>query len=73
MKHGELTKFGYHLSNSSKSRHIALGKALKHYHNDLSVFRKINAIAVLQKNTHPGLSKAARADAHWISKNYLGK
>jgi len=66
MKKGDLTKYGYHLTNSVRSRHIALNKALNHYDNDLSVYRKLNAIAVLQKNTHPALSKIARADANWI-------
>lgn len=69
MKKGELTQFGYHLSSNVTYRRKALTKAIKRY-DALSVFRKINAISILQKNTNPSYSAKARADANWISKNY---
>lgn len=70
MRKGELTQFGYHLSSNATDRRKALTKAIKRY-DALSVFRKINAISILQKNTNPTYSNKARADANWISKNYL--
>ena len=70
MKKGELTQFGYHLSSNATDRRKALTKAIKRY-DALSVFRKINAISSLQKNTNPSYSAKARADANWISKNHL--
>ena len=86
LKKGELGKFGYSnvLSMSIKERHQSLTKAIKSY-GALAVFRKINALYVLNKNK--GLTKSEfnngdistlsilfDKDKSWIKKSYkVGK
>lgn len=62
-----LGKFGYDdvVNLSIRQRHIALKKALKVL-KPLSVFRRLIAIATLNKNTNPKISKIFRDDAEWI-------
>jgi len=70
LKHGELSQFGYNTSKTVRSRHIALNKAVKKY-GQLSVSRKLNALAVYTKRTSPNTSKRAIADRMFVSKtNY---
>lgn len=70
---GELKQFGYAASGTVRSRHIALGKAIKEY-GQLSVFRKLNALAVLNKNRAPSTAAIFRADTNWIKEKYrMGK
>jgi hypothetical protein len=67
---GVLSKFGYsdikHMS--TQGRHLALAKAVKSL-GSMDVIRRLNAIATLQKNTHPSLSRKMRADQRWVSKH----
>lgn len=67
---GVLRKFGYtHIKHKSATeRHWALAHAVKSL-GPVDVIRRLNAIAVLQKNTHPSLSQKLRADQRWISKH----
>lgn len=67
LRKGDLTQFGYKLSNNAQSRHIALGKAIKKY-GKLSVFRKVNALVVLFKNK-PHYESKLKADRNWIDKH----
>jgi len=67
---GDLTQFGFHFANSAADRRVSLHLAIMKY-NALSIFRKLNAIAVLQKNRNPTISKKAKADANWIRNNYM--
>ncbi len=67
LKEGELSAVGYKFSASARSRHIALGAATRKY-GPLSVYRKLNALAVYTKRTSPRTSKTAKAD-----RNYLGR
>ena len=70
---GDLTQYGYHIKEADLGkRRTSLMKAGQKF-SPLSVFRKLNALAILNKNTNPTYSKRARADARWVSRNYLGK
>jgi hypothetical protein len=69
LKKGELSKYNYSLKSTKLSRHRALNKAIKEY-GALSVYRKLNALAVLSKNTSPPTSKTAKADRNWIGENH---
>jgi hypothetical protein len=69
LKKGSLGKYGYSAESSVQTRHAALKRAIKGISRN-SVIRKLNAVAVLQKNKNPGVSKIFRADQQWISKNF---
>lgn len=60
---GTLTQYGYHTDLSEKDRHTALRRALKHI-KPLSVYRKLNALYVLNKNRT--LGSLYRGDAEWV-------
>lgn len=78
LKKGTLTKYGYHASNTEKSRHESLNKFIKEnvlkegleFNSALTAYRKLIAVSTLQKNTNPKISKTMRADAEWIKKKY---
>lgn len=71
LKKGELSEYGYHIKERlAGERRKALKKALKEY-DATSVNRKLNALATLNKNTHPTWSERAKADAKWVKKEYL--
>ncbi len=68
---GDLVKYGYHLDLSMLKRHDALNQAIQEY-GALSVFRKLNALYVLNKNRANG--NLFKKDRDWIRKSYqLGK
>lgn len=70
LEKGTLGKFGYTrvTSMSPKMRHRALHKAVKQY-GYLPVFRKVNAVAVLTKNTAPETSNVMNQDKEWLRAN----
>jgi len=74
LREGELSQFGY--SGVSKlsegQRHAALKKAIAQY-GPLSVFRKLNAVAVYTKYTSPMVSRVFKSDMAWIRSSYGGK
>ena len=65
LKKGELTSLGYSTTKSKIARHRALNKATRKY-GALSMYRKLNAVAVLSKNTNPKTSKIMLKDRNWI-------
>jgi hypothetical protein len=65
LKKGTLTKFGYSMKNSKSKRHISLKKAMKII-KPLSVYRKLNALYILNKNRHPLTAKLFKNDAEWL-------
>lgn len=69
LKRGTLSKFGYSLYGSDSSRHRALDKAVKEY-GPGTVIKKLNAVAVLNKNNHPAASNVYRFDIHYIQTKY---
>jgi hypothetical protein len=69
-----LGKYGYDNIKiiSTTKRHTALKKALKEL-KPLSVYRRLIAIATLNKNKDIEVHDILRADAEWVKKNYLIK
>ena len=68
IKHeGDLSKLGYSLGKSARSRHASLKKAVKRY-GRLSTSRKLNALAVFNKRRHPLTARKARADRKFVMK-----
>lgn len=67
LRKGSLGKYGYSAESSVQTRHAALKKAVNGISRN-SVIRKLNAVAVLQKNKNPRISKIFRADQRWVSK-----
>ena len=67
LKKGELGKYGYSLKQAREKRRVALNKARKEL-SHATLVRKINALAILMKNTHPDYSRRARADVKWLGK-----
>ena len=65
LKEGELSKFGYEHVAARTRRHAALTKAVKEY-GWLTVFRKLNAVYVLTKNTSPAASIIFLRDRNWV-------
>lgn len=61
-------------NKTADSRRKALKKAIKKY-KPLSVFREVNAIYVLNKNTNPELAKKLKCDRDWIKtqKEYINR
>ena len=68
LRKGSLRKHGYSTSKSSSARHAALRKAMRS-EGALSVFRKLNAVATLEKRTAPSKSKILLADRNWVKRN----
>ena len=69
LREGELSSVGYFMDSSKLSRHRALNKATRKY-GALSVYRKLNALAVLTKNTSPKTAKKAKSDRNWIGEHH---
>jgi hypothetical protein len=68
IKHeGDLSKLGYSMRKSTRSRHVSLKKAVKKY-GRLSTSRKLNALAVFNKRRHPATARKARADRKFAMK-----
>jgi len=63
LEKGTLTQYGYHANLPIKDRHFALLKALRHI-KPLSVYRKLNALYILNKNKPLGI--LYRRDAEWV-------
>lgn len=72
-KKGKLSQYGYENVKglTIKERRKAIDKAMKN-HNHTTIVRDLHAIATLNKNTNPRLSKMIRNDAQWASEKYLG-
>jgi hypothetical protein len=67
LEKGELSKYGYHdvKNMSTQERRNALKQALQHL-PPLTVFRKINALKVLNKDKDPNIAKIFQNDEDWI-------
>ena len=70
LRKGTLSRHGYNLSLKAEPRRKALKKAVK-AEGTLTVFRKLNALSILQKNTNPVNSRKFKYDANWVKKNYM--
>jgi hypothetical protein len=71
LRKGELARFGYiSVKNMSENdRHKALDKAIKEL-GSLSVWRKLNAVYVYNKNTNPLISDIYNEDRNWVKETY---
>jgi hypothetical protein len=69
LRKGTLSKHGYNLSLKANDRRNALKKAIR-AEGVLPVFRKLNALSILQKNTNPVNSRKFLYDRNWVKKNY---
>lgn len=70
LKKGDLKDAGYDHTDPAHERHMALIKAVSEY-GPLSVLRKLNAIAVLNKNVAPSRASVYLTDRNWIKKIYF--
>jgi hypothetical protein len=70
LKQGDLKTVGYDHTDGAEKRHTALIKAVSEY-GPLSTLRKLNAIAVLNKNVAPTRANTYRTDRDWIKKIYF--
>lgn len=67
LEKGTLSKFGYSMKKSQVIRHRSLKKAIQS-EKPLSIYRKLNALYVLNKNKHPENAKIFKDDAEWVKK-----
>jgi hypothetical protein len=76
LEKGTLGKYGYHDVEhmSQKERHDALHRALKDM-SPLSVYRKLNAVYLVNRNTNPNISATFKTDSEWVKKQpeYIGR
>lgn len=70
LRHGDLTSKGYSVKNGKTSRQRALRKVVK-TEGALSTFRKLNAIAVYDKNSSPTKSRTFKRDRNWVRKTFM--
>ena len=70
LRKGTLRKHGYSTSRTVASRHNALSKAVRS-EGALPIFRKLNAVATLNKNRSPATSKKFLADRNWVKRTYM--
>jgi hypothetical protein len=72
LEKGTLSKFGYSKINdlTLTQRKEALHKALQQL-KPITIFKKLNAVSTLNKNTNPPLSKMFKRDANWVKSNYM--
>ena len=69
LKSGELKKYGYSLKSGASRRHSALKKSVKAYGRG-TLIKKLNALRVLHKNTHPVYSHNALNDLKYVQRNF---
>jgi hypothetical protein len=71
LEEGDLFKFGYEhvVKMSAKDRHTALAAAIREY-GWLTVFRKLNALSVLTRNTAPDSSAIFLRDRNWVRRHH---
>ena len=70
LKRNELGKYGYSTFVNENKRDSALHKAVQEY-GALSVFRKLNAVAVYNKNRSPRSSEIAKKDRDFVKQTYM--
>ncbi len=67
IKSGILDKYGYYdiIHKTDLSRHRALSSAVKDI-KPLSLYRRLNALALVNRNTNPDLARLFKSDAEWL-------
>lgn len=71
LEKGAMKRFGYSdvRHTSTADRHEALRKAVKHAGRD-TVVDRLNAVAVLNKNTNPVVSEIFARDKRWVMRTF---
>lgn len=70
LRKGTLSRFGYAIQAPLKTRRSAIKKAVK-AESALAIFRKLNALAILNKNAHPGYSKLYLRDRNFVKREFM--
>ncbi len=70
LKHGMLTKFGYHPVEAKTNRYKALSRGISKGEKPLAVMRRLIAISTLTKRTLPRASRIYKQDAMWVRSKY---
>jgi hypothetical protein len=74
LKHGMLTKFGYHPVEAMTNRHKALMLAInKGKEEPRAVFRRLMAISTLTKRMAPRAHRIYKQDAMWVRVRYASR
>jgi hypothetical protein len=74
LKHGMLTRFGYHPVEAKTNRHKALMKAINVGKEDPhAVVRRLVAISTLTKRMAPRASRIYKADSRWVHEKYASR
>lgn len=69
-KKNSLGKYGYKTSIGVSQRHAALEKAIKAY-GAHSVWSKLNAVSILNKNRSPKTANVFTTDKNWVKRTHL--
>ena len=69
LRKGELSKYGYSITEPEEKRHKALKKAIEEY-GPLGVYRKLDAVSKLTVRTIPEASKKWAKDRDWVKEKY---
>jgi hypothetical protein len=72
LQRGTLSQYGYkNISTMTiKRRRVALKGAIGEY-SALSIFHKLNALYVMNKNRNPETARLFNSDKAWVKANYL--
>lgn len=70
LKKGELSRFGYSSAKPAGQRDKSLDKAVSEY-GSTSVFRKLNALYVYNRNRSPKMSTLFKKDRDYVKKTYM--
>lgn len=65
LRKGTLSKYGYSTKISQQARHTALRNAVEDG-SRLVAIRKLNALAILNKNAHPARYRILRSDLKFV-------
>ena len=66
LEKGTLTEHGYHANLRADVRHNSLKKAMDSGLKPLSVYRKLNALYVLNKNKNKVIASIYKEDSNWV-------
>lgn len=69
-KKNSLGKYGYKTNITVTQRHAALEKAIKAY-GAHSVWSKLNAVSILNKNRSPKTANVFTTDKNWVKRTHL--
>jgi len=67
---GTLSRLGYKTSDNATNRRRALKRTLRN-EDPLRIFRKMNALYVLNKNNYPSRASKYLSDRNWVKREYM--